>query len=156
MNPSWPLNGRTRSLPVAPSFIFECCRWTRERGSLTTSASMKSILFMSELVESHKHSPLSSLAFYAPAFLSLYFRYLHLLSLSACLICNQPDCLSGDSQTHNEPSDEAFICRKTPPTCPAEWFLGADQSPQQAPQQISPRVIFSPAELQIKRLLCYC
>lgn len=37
---------------------------------------------------------------------------------------NQPDCLSGDSQTYNKPSDEALICRKTPPTCPAEWFLG--------------------------------
>lgn len=103
---------------------------------------------MCERVEPHKQSPLhehagpcllSILAFYDPVFLCFYFRYLRDANIwrrasvrhgsSVCFstswLCQRggPACLSGDSQTHNEPGDEALICKKTPPTCPGEWFL---------------------------------
>lgn len=76
---------------------------------------------------------------------------------------NQPERLSEDSQTHNEPSDEALICRKTLPTWPAEWFLGrsittanitqSDFQPRQVTNQVAALLLLachsSPADLSL-------
>lgn len=167
---------------IAPSFIFESWRWTRERGTLTTSTSMKSILFMCELVEPHKQSPLhkhvvqcllSIRAFYDPVFLCFYFRYLHDANLwhhasvrHGSNVCFSTSCLCQRDRPATEPAWLPFRrlsdiqqtqrwsinLQENTSHLPCRMIFGADQSPQ----QISPRVIFSSAKLQIKWLLCCC
>lgn len=184
MNPSWPLDGRTISLQIVPSFIFESWRSTRERDSITTSPSMKSILFMWALAEPHKQPLLhkhvgqcllSILALHDFTFLcfllsiaawhksltshlSQTWKQRVLLNICQCeRFATEPAWPPFRRFSDTQQTERWSInLQENTSHLPCGMIFGADQSPQQAPQQISPRVIFSPTKLQIKRLLCYC